>query len=288
MNMIYRHRGILSVFFGAVCFSFAGVLIKMIDWPAVPSYGGRSFFTFFAILGYMVLSGHRIYLSPKIILGAVIFSVMNNTITMSTLLTTAGNAIMLQFTMPLFIILFTWMIFRKRPGRLEVLCSIGVFIGMICFFLDQLSGDSFLGNILGIVSGICCALVYMMKQLPGFDYDNSLLWSCVLSFLIGIPYYGSVNWSFQNIFFIFIAGFFQTGAGFILMSFGLDLVSPIAAALTSTIEPILTPFFSFLFLGEFLSPFAMVGAVIVLATSLIYNISAGRKQPVAVADTGHI
>ena len=59
MNMIYRHRGILSVFFGAVCFSFAGVLIKMIDWPAVPSYGGRSFFTFFAILGYMVKKSEK-------------------------------------------------------------------------------------------------------------------------------------------------------------------------------------------------------------------------------------
>lgn len=278
MKNLYRQRGVISVFMAAVFFSFAGVLIKMINWPAIPSYGGRCFFTFFMIYAYLKAIRHRIFLSPKVVLGAIIFCVMNNTITLSTQLTTAGNAIVLQFTMPLFIIIFTWLIFKRKPDRPEVLCSVGVIIGMALFFMDQLSADSILGNMLGIVSGICCALVYMMKRLPGFDYDNSLLFSCVLSFIIGIPWYGSVDLSVQNLFFIFIAGAIQTGIGFILLSYGLELVSPIAAALTSTVEPILTPVWTLIFLGEFFSPFAAIGAAVVLITSLIYNISSAKNQ----------
>ena len=201
---------------------------------------------------------------------------MNISFTVATQLTTAGNAIVLQFTMPIFIILFSWMIFRKKPDKLEILCSIGVFIGMICFFIDQLTGKGIFGNIMGILSGVTYALVYMMKTLPGYDYDNSLLFSCLMGFILGLPFYGSLDWNFHNVIFIFLGGAIQTGIGFVLLSYGLELVSPITAALTSTVEPILNPVWVMLFLGEMLSPSAILGAGIVIITSLVYNALSAR------------
>ena len=276
MKSLYKYRGVISVFFAAVCLSFAGILIKMVDWPAIPSYGARSIFTFVTILIYLIKRKHKIYFDLKVFIGSLIFCFMNISFTVATQLTTAGNAIVLQFTMPIFIILFSWMILRKKPDKLEILCSIGVFIGMICFFIDQLTGKGIFGNIMGILSGVTYALVYMMKTLPGYDYDNSLLFSCLMGFILGLPFYGSLDWNLHNVIFIFLGGAIQTGVGFVLLSYGLELVSPITAALTSTVEPILNPFWVMLFLGEMLSPSAILGAGIVLITSLVYNVLSAK------------
>ncbi len=241
-------------------------------WPSIATNGGRCFFSFFTILIFMKLGGYHFKFNGRVLMGALFIAGMNITFTMANKMTTAANAIVLQFTMPLFIILLNVPLYKKKPTRIEVLCSIGVFAGIVFFFLEKMSMQGMIGNIVAIVSGALYAVVFLMKKFPGANYESSILISCVISVLVGIPWYGSVEWSPRNLMFLALSGICQNGLGFVFLSLGLAQVSAIAAALTSTIEPVLNPIWVMLVFGEVISPLSFVGAAIVLASSLIYNI----------------
>ncbi len=281
-NLVQRYQGIIYVFLSAFCFSFAGVLLKSITWPSIATNGGRCLFSFFTILIFMKLGGYTFKFNGRVLMGALFIAAMNITFTMANKMTTAANAIVLQFTMPLFIILLNLIIYRKRPNKVEVLCSIGVFTGIVFFFLEKISMQGMIGNLVAILSGALYAVVFLMKRFPGANYESSILISCMISFIVGIPWYGSVDMSASNIAFLAASGVLQNGLGFIFLSLGLSRVSAIGAALTSTIEPVLNPIWVMLVFGEMISPLSFVGAAIVLITSLAYNLLMARtpaKQP---------
>ena len=275
--MIQKYKGILFVFLSAFCFSFAGVLLKSVTWPSIATNGGRCFFSFFTILIFMKLGGYRFKFNGRVLMGALFITAMNITFTMANKMTTAANAIVLQFTMPLFIILLNVILYKKKPTRIEVFCSIGVFAGIIFFFLEKMSMQGMIGNLVAILSGALYAVVFLMKKFPGANYESSILISCVISVLVGLPWYASVEWTPRNIAFLAASGIFQNGLGFVFLSLGLASVSAIAAALTSTIEPVLNPIWVMLVFGEMISPLSFVGAAIVLASSLAYNILNGKE-----------
>lgn len=266
------NKGVLYVFLSAFCFSFAGVLLKSVSWPSIATNGGRCFFSFFTILIFMKLGGYRFKFNGRVLMGALFIAGMNIAFTMANKMTTAANAIVLQFTMPLFIILLNILLYKKKPTPTEILCSIGVFTGIVFFFVEKLSMQGMIGNIVAIISGALYAVVFMMKKFPGANYESSILISCVISFLVGIPWYTSVEWTPKNIALLAACGICQNGLGFVFLSLGLAQVSAIAAALTSTIEPVLNPIWVMLIFGEMISPFSFVGAAIVLISSLVYNL----------------
>lgn len=276
--MIQNYKGIIYVFLSAFCFSFAGVLLKSVTWPSIATNGGRCFFSFFTILVFMKLTGCRFKFNGRVLNGAIVIAAMNITFTMANKMTTAANAIVLQFTMPLFIILLNVLLYKKKPTRIEILCSIGVFGGILFFFIEKLSTQGMIGNFVAILSGALYAVVFLMKRFPGANYESSILISCVISFIVGIPWYGSVEWTPENIAFLAASGILQNGLGFVFLSLGLAQVSAIAAALISTIEPVLNPIWTMLAFGEMIGPMAFIGAAMVLISSLAYNILSSRKS----------
>lgn len=128
-----------------------------------------------------------------VLFGAVCNTVMAFAFVAATKLTTAANAIVLQFTEPVFVILLMWLIFHKKPGRDALFACAGVFAGILCFFYTSLDAGGMAGNLLAILSGLAYALVMMQKKFRGADFESSLLVSCALSAAIGIPFYGQEN-----------------------------------------------------------------------------------------------
>ncbi len=265
--------GTIYVLISAVCFSLAGVLIKMISWSSLTINGVRNIFAFLIMALYLKKRGHKLVINRIVILGAICNLFMNLTFVMATKLTSAANAIVLQFTEPIFLILLLWIIWKHKPDWKAVLTCTLVFGGILCFFFDQLTLNGQIGNVLAILSGILYAMVFLMKKVKNANFESSILISQLASFIIFIPsYFRETDPSPRNFILVIILGVVQMGLGYVFLAKGLEKVSPVSASLTSTVEPILNPIWAAVFYGEMISAIAILGAVVVIVSSTVYNI----------------
>jgi drug/metabolite transporter (DMT)-like permease len=279
---MYKKRnniGLLYVLASAVLFSLGGVLIKSITWSSITINGIRNLFAFMVMFLYLKKINHKIVINKMVIWGAVCNLLMNLTFVMATKLTSAANAIVLQFTAPIFLILYIWMIWKKKPDKNAVITCFFVFMGILCFFFDKISFGGQAGNLIAILSGALYAVIFMLKKIENADFESSILISQLASFIIFIPwYFKETDFHSSNFLLILILGVIQMGAAYICLAKGLDLVTPVTASLASTIEPILNPIWVAMFYGEIISPIAIAGAAVVIISSTVYNIKNTLKK----------
>lgn len=271
-------KGTIFVLLSAICFSLGGVLIKSIPWSSVTIQGIRSIFSSLVIGSFMLMRHQRFVVNKTVLLGAVFNTVMAFTFVAATKMTTAANAIVLQFTEPIFVILLLWFLYKKKPGKDALLACVVVFSGILCFFFESLSAGGMVGNMLAIFSGLTYALVMLMKGFKGSDFESSLLISNAISMIIGIPaLLKETDYSVEIWGFMILLGVFQFGFSYVFLSKGLDYVSPVTASLTSAIEPILNPLLVAAFCGETIGALGIVGAVLVVGASTTYNVLQAMK-----------
>lgn len=272
-------KGIVYVLLSAVFFSLAGVLIKAVDWSALSVSGARSLFAAAVLYIFLRMQGKRMSLNGPIIAGAAINFVMLQTFIFANKMTTAANAIVLQFTMPAWLILMLWAITRERPTRSSVMACIAIFLGIVCFFFDQLTPEGLWGNIIAVVSGIAYAGVFLIKRIPGCDFECAAVISFLACAICGVPsIVNETDFSLPTLAAIVALGVVQVGLAYVFLSKGLDLVDPITASLTSTIEPILNPLLVAVFIGEMIGPLSLVGALLVIGSATAYNVHEARKN----------
>lgn len=271
--------GTIYVLLSAICFALGGVLIKFIPWSPMTIQGVRSIFSSVVIGGYMYYTKHKFVFNKSVLFGAICNMVMAFTFVAATKLTTAANAIVLQFTEPIFAILLMWIIYKRRPRKEAVVTCALVFSGILCFFFESLHVGGMAGNVLAIVSGFFYALVFMMKRFPGADFESSILLSNAMSVVFAIPAYMNETTSTPIIWScIILLGAVQCGLSYVFLSKGLDYVSPVTASLTSTIEPILNPLLVAAFCGEKVGVMAIVGAILVVGSATVYNLIEAKKS----------
>lgn len=274
---ISHRRGLAYVLISAVCFSLAGVLIKVIPWNPISINGARCIFAIVPMYLYLRATGRRFHVNKQIIGGAVLDFAMLETFVIANKLTTAANAIVLQFTEPIWVILLAWIIFRSRPRRSAVVASFVVIAGIACFFYDSLNAGGMLGNVLAIVSGVAYAGVFLLKESPKCDFECAAILGFAACFVAGIPFYPQETLFTPEILVtIVVLGVVQLGLAYFFLSKGLDVVSPVTASLTSTIEPLLNPILVAIVVGEFIGPISIFGAVLVIGAATAYNVYAAR------------
>ncbi len=275
---ISHRRGLAYVLISAVCFSLAGVLIKVIPWNPVSINGARCLFAIVPMYLYLRMTGRRFHVNRQIIGGAVLSFAMLETFVIANKLTTAANAIVLQFTEPVWVILLGWIVFRSRPRGSAIVASFVVIAGIACFFFDSLSAGGMLGNVLAIVSGLAYAGVFLLKESPKCDFECAAILGFAACFVVGIPFYVQETVFSLDIAAAIVAlGVAQLGLAYFFLSKGLDVVSPVTASLTSTIEPLLNPILVAIVVGETIGPISIIGAVLVIGAATAYNVYAARK-----------
>ncbi len=267
------------VFISAVLYSLGGVFIKFCTWDSMTINGVRCFFAGIVMLVFVLVTKHKIRFNKAILLGAISNSLANITFVYSTKMTTAGNAIVLQFTMPIFVIIFSYLFFRKEPKVYEVAACAVVFAGICCFFGDKVSDTSMWGNIIGILSGVFYAIMFLQNSFQEGDFESANIYGNLMSAVVGIPFFLSeTNYSLVNFGITGMLGFVILGLGTIFFAIGLRTTSPLTAAIVSTIEPILNPVIVAIFYDEKMTLFSLIGAVIVISSIAVYNIFSWKKS----------
>jgi len=275
--MSEKNKGYLCIVLSAICFATGGLLIKINSWSAVSINGARSIFALMVMLIYIKCIGHKLAFNWKVLFGALANTGMSFTFVMATKLTAAANAIILQFTMPIYIIFLLWIFWKKKPDRASVLTCLAAFIGIIFFFFDSIQSGGMLGNILAIISGMLYAIVFLIKKIPGADFESSAVLSFAINFIMGIPFImKETDFNTVNLVSVVLLGVVQIGLAYVFLGRGLSTVPPVGAALLSMVEPVLNPVLVAIFYGETIGFVGLIGAAIVLASGTVYNVITAR------------
>ena len=273
-----QSKGIFYVLMAAVLFSIGGLCIKLVPWSPLAINGTRNLISAILIGIYLKVIHHKIVINPAVLFGAVCMAATTTLFTIANKLTTAANTIVLQFTAPVFVILLMWIFFKERPKRVDIIASVIVFIGIICFFVDGLSTGNMLGNVIAVLSGIGYAGVFMMNSFEKSDSLSSIFLGQSLSAVTCVWFvFGETDFGVAAIGGIVALGVFQLALAYIFMAKGLDEVPAVTASLTTAIEPILNPLLVAVFYHETVTPLSFVGAVIVIAAIVGYNVWKAAK-----------
>lgn len=174
----------------AIMWSIGGIFIKLISWSPFLIAGCRSAISGSVMALFMMHQGIRFRWNRYSFGAGIGLSFSATLFTIANKLTTAANAIVLQYTAPIFILLLSSLLLKQRLVRREVAVVAVTMIGMVLFFFDQLSPGNILGNIFGILAGIFLALMFVMVGAGGDDDPtrmSGILIAHCMTVVIGIP-----------------------------------------------------------------------------------------------------
>jgi len=263
-----RAKAILYLVIASVLWSTGGMLIKLVDWNPVAIAGTRSGIAALVMLAFVrkpkfsksktQIAGAAFYMST-----VILFVTANK-------LTTAANAILLQYTAPIWVaVLGTWVL-KEKTLRVDWLAIFAVMAGMVLFFIGDLGGGALAGNLLSVLSGLFLALtvIFLRLQKDGSQIEMTLLGN-IMTFLVSIPFILQSVPDFKSMVGILILGVFQLGISYTLFSLAVRHVTALEAILIPVIEPILNPIWVFLATGEKPGALALLGGlIVVLAVTL--------------------
>ncbi|MCC6167434.1 MAG: EamA family transporter [Caldilineaceae bacterium] len=281
-----RRKAVLLLVLTVVLWSTSGLLVKLLGWHPLAISGTRS-----AIAAVVIWSAIRrpmLTWSVPQIGGALAYLAAQSLFVVSTSLTSAANAIFLQYTAPVYVAIFgTWYL-RERAKAVDWWTMGLIFVGMALFFGDDLTTAGYWGNLLAILNGVCFAwlILFMRKEKDGSPETTALLGNG-LAALVGIPFVAA-SWqagtlpSAQGWAILLFMGVFQLGIPYLLYSRAIRGLNAVEAVLIQTLEPILNPLWVFWVIGETPGPWALAGGAVVLGAVTLRALAVargGRSRP---------
>jgi len=275
-SLVTRERqGMLIMMLTAILFSTSGLFIKLIPWSAMCIAGSRSLVAVVPFIIYMRLRNLKLVWNRKTLGNGLLLMLLTFLFVNATKLTTAANAIILQFTAPIFLVLISMLFLGKRYRGRDFVAVILTFAGIALCFADQLSPGSMLGNILGLLSGVAYAGIFAILGVADTETRVSgMIIGLFLTAVVGIPFFTitPVVWESSTVLTIALLGLFQLGIPYIMLTIATGRCSALACCLISAVEPLLNPIWVALVIGETPGLLALFGGITVIATVTVWSI----------------
>jgi drug/metabolite transporter (DMT)-like permease len=274
-------RSVLLLVGAALCWSLAGVLIKFVatSWTGLAIASGRGVIAALFLLA--TNRGLRFHFSRVQVIGAIGYATCTITFCIATTLTSAANAILLQYTAPVWVALLGASFLGERSTRADWITIVVALGGMTLFFKDSLTIGHFGGDVLGVLSGVFFAgmTIALRRQKHGSPVESIILGN-VLAFLIGLPWLAKSPLLPASGWVALAAlGVVQLGVSYWLYARAIKHVTALEAVLIPVIEPILNPLWVLLFINEKPSRWAIMGGAVVLSAvtfRAVLSVRSGR------------
>lgn len=291
--MIISHsRAVFALVITAVLWSTGGVFIKLVEWDALSIAGARSAI---ATLIIGIVTPPRARAPWKLTRyefgGALACTATMIMFVAATKLTTAANAILLQYTAPVHVALFGAWFLGERATRLDWLTVLAVVCGMVLFFMESLSPANTTGNLLAIASGVSFAwlALFMRKNAqahagkPEVSGSDAVFWGNALTALVCLPFAAhSLGAGFmpsvQSWLGVALLGVFQLGLSYALYSVIMRSVTALEAILIPVLEPLLNPLWVAIFAGEKPTFWTFVGGAVVIGAVTLRSLAIMRRE----------
>jgi drug/metabolite transporter (DMT)-like permease len=199
---------------------------------------------------------------------------------MATKLTTAANAILLQYLSPVYVALLAPVFLNERTRRRDWIFIALAACGMVMFFMDELGAGGLLGNILGVLSGIFFAVFCLaLRRVPQGYAVDMVVWGNLLAFMVSLP-----CMDFQNVpdlggwLGLLALGCFQLGLSYYIYAKASVYLTALELMVIPVLEPLLNPLFVGLFIGELPGRWSIIGGVVVLGTVTLWSLIKAREK----------
>ena len=280
---------IAFVVMAVLLWSTGGLFIKLTTLDAFSVNLGRSLFAALTVAAFTYKKGLRI--DKFTLLSSLLYAGTLSCFVYATKTTTAANAIFLQYTAPVYILIFAPLILKERFRFSDLVTVATCLIGMSLFFLEpqnaenKLAPNVFWGNVAALASGLFFGLYFIFLRHPrslrrnpalSVFYGNAMIVMLMLPIVFNNP---PAQISSNDVLAILFLGIFQIGAAYILFTHGIASgVRSLDASIIGFIEPLLNPVWVFLFVGETPSVWAITGSVIIIAAVVFHTIKSNSDK----------
>jgi drug/metabolite transporter (DMT)-like permease len=276
MPIAKRTQAVLLLAATAVLWSLGGVLIKGVSLPPLAIAGFRSAIALPILL--IFFRGRAVDFSTVQLIGGISYAATVILFVCSTKLTTAGNAILLQYTAPVYVALLSGWLLHEKIRWFDWAAIAAVLCGMSLFFLDRLGSGGLAGNILAVISGFTFAsLIVCMRRQKDASPAGSAILGNLLTALICLPWMVNSEPVGTDWFGLALLGVFQLGLSYICYAVAIKNVTAMEGILIPVLEPILNPLWTFFFVGERIGAWALWGGAMVIASILFRGVMNSRR-----------
>jgi len=264
-------RAVLAVAGAAILWSTGGLFIKVAPMPALAVACGRSL-----VAGLFYLALLRPDLRAARWSTAAAYAGCIITFVSATKLTTAANAIFLQYTGPAYVLLLSPFLLDEPFRPIDGVCVALSLAGMSLFFVGRIETGQALGNLLAIASGVFFALAIVLLRREAKSGRGDALPSTTLGNLLAAAV--TLPWALKAApeiltlrggAVLLYLGIVQLGLAYFLFVRGVRRVPAAEASLISMLEPVLNPVWVLIGFGEKPGPWAIAGGAIVVAAVVV-------------------
>ena len=257
-------RGRLLILSAALLWSLAGVFIKFLDVPPLTIVFYRSLFACLVFTPFARSAEWRI--SAPVLVSVLTYTAAISSFVSANKLTTAANAIVLQYTAPIFVFLFSRAVLGERISRINGLALVAGMIGVAVISLDSAGEPEMAGVALALASGVLFAAYMINLRRTQQVNAGYLTWInnafCALALLFVVS--SQLALTPNQLVILMVMGAVQLGLPYFLFSKGLQSVSLQEASLIALIEPVLNPIWVALVVDEIPSAATLAGGAMIL------------------------
>ena len=276
-------NGPVALIICAVLWSTGGIFIKNIEWNGLAIAGIRSLISGSFML---LVTRKRIHFSVRdeesrvdkkgtfaYWMAAVSYALTMILFVTANKLTISANAILLQYTCPVYIILLAPFLTGEKNRPSDYITVVGVMIGIVLFFADGLESGNQLGNILAALSGLSYAIATIFMRRCRERSGGAMALSHLITAVVCMPFViQSGVPSLKSIFFLLLVGIVSIGIPSILYTIGIRNVRALTASFITMLEPLLNPLWVIIFAGEVPSTKTILGGILILLLIIYYHL----------------
>jgi drug/metabolite transporter (DMT)-like permease len=273
----------------AILWSTGGLFIKATQLSAFELSFGRSLLAAIVIAIFTRREGFGI--NPISALTSVLYAALLLLFVLSTKLTTAANAIFLQYTAPVYVLLLEPIFYKEKFRARDFVTVASCVVGMSLFFVGKLRPQDVSGNLLALGSGVCFALFFLLlrhSRARNVNRASSTIYGNLIVVLICAPaFIGAARRGISLADFGSMAylGVVQIGFAYLLFTLAMARgVRSLDAGIIGYVEPILNPIWVFFFLGERPSGWAIIGGAIIVASVVVHTIIEAKTKSRKIVD----
>ena len=273
MNLIKNLPGPLLVFLGAVSLSFGGLIVKSFEgstlWQIL--FWRSVFFILVVSIFLLVSYKSKIFIAlyksglPGLV-GGIILSIGFVSYVFAMYETTVANTNFIIQTQTLFLAVFGYIFLKEKVSKLTIFCILIAVSGIFLMLGNTISPGQMTGNFVAFLMPISFAiLILIVRKFPEVDMIPLQLVAGIFAMIVGFLMSPTIFVSSKDIFFGFLAGFFQLGFGFILITIGARSTASAFVGIIMLTEAVLGPLWAWMFVNEYIPTSVLIGGIIVIS-----------------------
>ncbi len=288
MTFLNKIPGSILIFLGALCLSFGGIIVKSFEgateWQIL---FWRQFFFSITVVIYLIFAYRKNFFKifyksgiPGFVAG-LFLSIGFSAYVFAMYYTTVANTLFIITTETIFLAFFGYIFLKEK---INLITFISILLGMsgvlliVGSSLSIQSSDQILGNVVAFLMPISFAiLIIIVRKYPDIDMVPAQFSAGVFAALIGYFVAGKLSISLHDLFLSFLAGFFQIGFGFILITVGSRTTPAAVVGVLMLTEAVFGPIWAWVFINE-IPPLSVIAGGGIIIFAILFEFFSNYKR----------